>query len=149
MMGLGGPYKLQVQLGPDRADNMEFEFETVTAGTTGLSGVAHASVSSAQTSIETAQSGRDLIADERAATGEMINRVNHIIDDLTADYINTRGSCSTIKDADMAEHASRMAKQQVILNSSQAFTAQANTVPAVVLDFIAESGIGQDGNLTI
>lgn len=147
MLGLGGPYKLYVQYGPDSADSLEVRFNTVISGTTGIANVNLGTVAGAQAAIDTCDDAIQFIADEQAYTGAWEERVNSMINDYTAQYNNLRAACSTIKDADMADHASQMAKQQVILNSSQAVTAQANTLPGVVMDLINQQGIGQNNEM--
>ncbi len=146
LTAFGGPYELKVQYGPDYADNETITFKTVTSTTAGLS-VSLTSAASARSSIDTAEAGIQFIANEMEFTGELERRVSALINEYTNELINTRGACSTIVDADMADHASQMAKQQIILNAAQSISIQANAQPSVAVDLLATQGIGQDNAL--
>jgi len=147
----GGPYSLNFQVGPDNvsSDKLELNFKTVTARTTGLSGVSLASVTAAQNSIDKIKSGMEFISEERAATGAYMQRVEHLVDDLTAERINTTAAKSNIADTDIAETATAMTKQQIILSSATAAGVHANATPSAVLNLISEQGVGQDNALLV
>ena len=147
MQGLGGPYKLYVQYGPDAGDTEQIQFKTVTAATTGLANVNLSTAGNAQASITTAQNGIDFIANEQAATGTLQERFSNMINDYTKQMINLRGAYSTIAEADMADHASQMAKQQIILDASMSISTQARDLPRSAIDLIAQQGVGQKNEL--
>lgn len=147
MQELGGPYKLNMQYGPDNGDSEEVELKTVTATTTGLSSVSLTTVALAQDSIDTAQAGIDFIANERAATGQLMHKIRHMIDDYKSAYINNQAANSRIADTDFTQYGTEMAREQVLMNSTQAIAAQANAAPTTVLNLINEQGIGQGGML--
>lgn len=147
----GGPYSLNFQIGPDNvgSDKLELNFKTVTARTSGLSGVSLTNVSAAQNSIDTIKSGMEFISEERAATGAYMRKIEHLIDDLTAERINTTAAKSNIADTDIAETATGMTKQQIILNTALAAGLHANATPSAVLNLISEQGVGQDNALLV
>ena len=145
----GGDYELSFQVGPDNLteDRVTFEFRTITARTTKLSGVTLTSASAAQASITVANAGIEYIAEERGSTGAAMHRLEAIIDDLTAERINTTAAQSKIADTDFASTASAMTKQQIIFNSAAAAGVQANASPVAVLNLISEQNIGTGGGL--
>ncbi len=146
LAALGGPYELMVQYGPDAVHNEAFELKTVTAATTGLN-VNLTSVAGARAGIETANKGIAFIAKEMEVTGHLEKIFKHMINDRTAELINCKGAHSRITDADMAELASEMAKQQIILNSAESMAAQANAEPAIAMSIIHDLGVGRDNAL--
>ncbi len=141
MQGLGGPYKLKMQYGPDNGDMEELQFKTVTATTTGLGSVSLTTVANAQKSIDTAQAGIDFISNERAVTGHIMNQIEHMIDDYQTEYINTKATNSRIVDTDFAQYGTKMAREQVLMNSAQAIAMQANAMPTSVLNLISAHGM--------
>lgn len=147
LQGMGGPYDLRIQYGPDAADFQEVTFKTVTATTSGISGVNLTTASNAQRSIDTAQDAIDFISDEQDYTGAWMQRVDNMINDYTKQMINTRSAYSQIMEADMAGQACEMARQQVILNSASSIASQANSTPGVVMDLISTQGLGQNNQL--
>ncbi len=146
LAALGGPYELMVQYGPEAANNEAFELKTVTAATTGLN-VTLTSASSARTGIDTATRGINFIANEMEVTGHLQEVFRHMINDYSAELINCKGAHSRITDADMAELASEMAKQQIVLNSAESMAAQANAEPAAAMTILHELGVGRGNEL--
>jgi flagellin len=147
----GGDYEWSFQVGPDNLseDRAAFEFRTITARTTKLSGVSLTSVSAAQNAISTVDAGIEYIAQERATTGAYMHRIEAVINDLTAERINTTAAKSKIADTDIAETATGMTKQQIILNTAVAAGLHANATPSAVLNLISEQGVGQDNALLV
>ena len=143
LQAFGGPYSMQFQIGADNVgnDRLTLDFKTVTARTSGMSATL-TSASSAQASIDSIKGAIDFIATERAQTGVYMKRVEHIVDDLVAEKLGTVAAKSRLKDTDFAVTASDMAKQQLIRNSAQAISVQANASPVVVLNLISEHGVG-------
>ena len=150
LQAFGGPYSMSFQVGPDNVseDRIELNFKTVTARTTGLS-VTLTDSTSAANSITNVQSAMDFISQERAITGAYMNRIEAIINDLTAERINTTAAKSNIADTDIAETATAMTKQQIILSSATAAGVHANATPSAVLNLISEQGVGQDNALLV
>lgn len=145
----GGDYEWSFQIGPDNVadDRVTLEFRTITASTTKLSGVTLTSAAAAQNSITAVDNGIEYIAEERATTGAYMHRLESIIDDLTAERINTTAAQSKIADTDFASTASAMTKQQIIFNTAAAAGVQANASPVAVLNLISEQNIGTGGGL--
>jgi len=142
----GGPYSMMFQIGADNVaqDQLTLDFKTITAKAANIS-VSLTDANAASNSITNIKSALEFIATEHARTGEYMQRVQHLIEDLESERLNTIASRSRINDADMALEASEMGKQQIIMNSAVAISSQANSSPGVVLDLLSENNVGQSG----
>jgi flagellin len=74
----------------------------------------------------------DLVADKinqtRASLGAVMNRLDHVINNLTNFSMNLSASRSQIADADYAAASTDMAKFQIKQQAATAVLAQANTI---------------------
>jgi len=70
---------------------------------------------------------------ERAAFGAYINRLTHVVDNLSNVSQNTSEARSRIQDTDFAKATTALSKQQIIAQASTAMLAQANQQPQTVL----------------
>jgi flagellin len=73
------------------------------------------------------------IANERATLGAAQSRLEVASAQLQVQYENLEAAISRIRDVDVAEEATAMAKAQILVQSGTAMLAQANTVPQSVL----------------
>ena len=73
---------------------------------------------------------------KRANMGAVMNRLQHVIDNLTNVSANTTQSRSTIEDADYAKVSSSLARAQIIQQAATAVLAQANTSQQTVLKLL-------------
>jgi hypothetical protein len=76
------------------------------------------------------------VSNIRTELGVQDNRLQHVTDDLMAQYINISAGRSRIQDADFAQEATALAKNQIITQSSGAAAAQANAQPLKVMDLL-------------
>ena len=112
-----------------------------TAGVT-LSGIAisGATTAAAQTAASAAMTGLDKaienVSNQRASFGATVNQLTHSIDNLTQVSINAESTRSRIMDTDYAKSTSELAKAQIIQQAGTAMLAQANQLPAAVLDLL-------------
>ena len=112
-----------------------------TAGVT-LSGIAisGATTAAAQTAASAAMTGIDQaienVSNQRASFGATVNQLTHSIDNLTQVSINAESTRSRIMDTDYAKSTSELAKAQIIQQAGTAMLAQANQLPAAVLDLL-------------
>ena len=112
-----------------------------TAGVT-LSGIAisGATTAAAQTAASAAMTGIDKaienVSNQRASFGATVNQLTHSIDNLTQVSINAESTRSRIMDTDYAKSTSELAKAQIIQQAGTAMLAQANQLPAAVLDLL-------------
>ena len=73
---------------------------------------------------------------KRANMGAVMNRLQHVIDNLINVSSNTIQSRSTIEDADYAKVSSSLARAQIIQQAATAVLAQANTSQQTVLKLL-------------
>jgi len=72
----------------------------------------------------------------RSQLGANINRLEHTIANLNVQSENMSASGSRIRDLDMAAEASRMTRNQILTQSSQAMLGQANQAPQQILQLL-------------
>ena len=107
-----------------------------------LSGIAisGATTAAAQTAASAAMTGIDKaienVSNQRASFGATVNQLTHSIDNLTQVSINAESTRSRIMDTDYAKSTSELAKAQIIQQAGTAMLAQANQLPAAVLDLL-------------
>lgn len=85
------------------------------------------------TAIETAI---EAVATERAKLGAVQNRLEYTSNNLGTTIENLTASESRIRDTDMAKEMVELTKNQILLQSSQAMLAQANSAPQGVLTLL-------------
>lgn len=73
----------------------------------------------------------------RSTFGAAQNRLEHKIDNLNNTEENLTSAESRIRDTDMAKEMMNFTKEQILVQSSQAMLAQANSLPQGVLSLIA------------
>jgi flagellin len=100
----------------------------------------------APTNIRTVQSSNDVImnvnksldriSETRATMGAVMNRLEHVIDNLTSVVMNSEASRSQIEDADYAQASTELARTQIMQQAATAVLAQANTSQQTVLKLL-------------
>jgi flagellin len=78
----------------------------------------------------------DRIAEVRATMGAVMNRLEHVIDNLTNVVMNSEASRSQIEDADYAQASTELARTQIMQQAATAVLAQANTSQQTVLKLL-------------
>ena len=78
----------------------------------------------------------DRIAQTRASMGAVMNRLEHVIDNLTNVVMNSEASRSQIEDADYAKASTELARTQIMQQAATAVLAQANTSQQTVLKLL-------------
>jgi flagellin len=77
-----------------------------------------------------------MIAQTRASMGAVMNRLEHVIDNLTNVVMNSEASRSQIEDADYAKASTELARTQIMQQAATAVLAQANTSQQSVLKLL-------------
>lgn len=78
----------------------------------------------------------EAVATERASLGAMQNRLEYTSNNLGTTVENLTAAESRIRDTDMAKEMVELTKNQILLQSSQAMLAQANSAPQGVLSLL-------------
>ena len=137
---LGGA-GLAAQIGPDNGAfyRMSVVIPSTQPAALATADVTTATVSTAagaQTAIDTINSAIEEIAATRSSLGVLQRRLNHVINDLTAQDINISAARSRIQDTDFAQEISNFTKLQILQQSGTAILAQANAQPQSVLQLL-------------
>ena len=94
------------------------------------------SVSAANHVIEYVNKSLDRVAATRATMGAVMNRLQHVIDNLTNVSMNEEASRSQIEDADYAAASTELARTQIMQQAATAVLAQANTDMQTVMKLL-------------
>jgi len=141
----GGLSSVSYQVGMNAAQTVAVTFGNFTDSTGSLSGLASKTLSAATiASAITVASGAigelDLamtaVSNQRANFGATQNRLIHAVDNLTNVVTNAEVTRSRIMDTDYAEATSELARTQIIQQAGTAMLAQANELPATVLQLL-------------
>jgi flagellin len=93
-------------------------------------------VDGAQTVIQQVKLALDKVSESRSMMGAAMNRLEHVIDNLTNVSMNSSASRSQIEDADYAKASTDLAKSQIMQQAATAVLAQANTSQQTVLKLL-------------
>jgi flagellin len=107
--------------------------EVTTEGTTVTS---IKTVEGAQTVIARCKVALDKVSESRSMMGAIMNRLEHVVDNLTNVSMNSAASRSQIEDADYAKASTELAKSQIMSQAATAVLAQANTSQQTVLKLL-------------
>ena len=78
----------------------------------------------------------DRVAATRATMGAVMNRLQHVVDNLTNVSMNEEASRSQIEDADYASASTELARTQIMQQAATAVLAQANTDMQTVMKLL-------------
>ena len=93
-------------------------------------------VDGAQKVINLCKSALDKVSESRSMMGAAMNRLEHVVDNLTNVSTNSSASRSQIEDADYAKASTELAKSQIMSQAATAVLAQANTSQQTVLKLL-------------
>ena len=95
-----------------------------------------ATVTGAQEVLDLAKLALDKVSESRSMMGAAMNRLEHVIANLTNVSMNSSASRSQIQDADYATASTALAKSQIMEQAATAVLAQANTSQQTVLKLL-------------
>ena len=93
-------------------------------------------VADAQEVLDLAKLALDKVSESRSMMGAAMNRLEHVIANLTNVSMNSAASRSQIEDADYATASTALAKSQIMEQAATAVLAQANTSQQTVLKLL-------------
>ena len=96
-------------------------------------------VNSSKDVIMNVNTSLDRIAATRTTMGAVMNRLEHVIDNLTNVAMNSEASRSQIEDADYAQASTELAKTQIKQQAATAVLAQANLSSQMVLKLLGQN----------
>jgi len=125
-------YSAAFQVGEDSTEVLSVAF-SATTGALGLLGTAAGSITSANVSALTVDTGLQTVNTELGKIGAGINRLSVKEQNLTTAITNTEAAKSRILDADMAKEQIAAVKLQILQQTATAQLSQANSTPQVFL----------------
>lgn len=136
-----GRLSFQVGPSPDQVitiDMADYGKEgNITGKLTGDSEQANvATVESANQVIQKVNVALDAVATSRSTMGAVMNRLQHVVDNLTNVSMNEEASRSQIEDADYAAASTELARTQIMQQAATAVLAQANTDMQTVMKLL-------------
>ena len=93
-------------------------------------------VANANAVIDKVARAMDNVNSQRSTMGAVMNRLEHVIDNLNTVSMNAEASRSQIEDADYAKASTELARTQIMQQAATAVLAQANTSQQTVLKLL-------------
>ncbi len=120
------------------AANDQISVSTVdaTAATLGVSALDFSTQAASQTALTTIDSALALVSTARASFGASGNRLSSVIQTIQTSGESLSAANSRIRDVDVAEETSRMARTQVMMQAGVSVLAQANQAPQIALKLL-------------
>ncbi len=139
--GTGGSLDFQVNTGGDNllgVDRISFDaFKLdVNVDKLGLEELTVSTKFDAQRSLASIDSAVEKVSSVRGQLGAIENRLESTIKNTSISIENLSAARSRIKDVDIAEETSEMAKQNILMQAGTAMLAQANSVPKMALSLL-------------
>lgn len=134
---------LDFQIGTHNVDGVDrISFDSASADSSALAlGIDLTSVidkASAQDSLTQIDYAISFVNGLRADFGAIQNRLNSTIENLQASVENMSAANSRIRDADIAEETTELAKNNILLQAGTAVLAQANQQPGLALSLLKQ-----------
>ena len=129
----------QFQVGTNAADEISITTTALTLTNLSLGAAAALSTpanSEAETYITTVDAAIETLNGYRTAIGEVSNRLNHTIANLSNNMRNVAEGLGRIKDTDFAEETTNLTKNQILQQAATAMLAQANASKQGVLSLL-------------
>ena len=133
-------FQINTRNSPD-ADRISLDGSRTDVGSTAL-GLDMASVVdklSAQDSLQVVDQAINYVSGLRANFGAIQSRLNSAIDNLGSSIESSASANSRIRDADVAEESTALAKQNIMMQSGTAILAQSNQQGALALQLLKGS----------
>jgi len=134
---LSGTYSAVIQVGEATTETMTIAF-SASVGATALLGVAAGSVTSANISTLTVDTGLTTVNTEIGKIGANVNRLQTKETNLSTAIVNTEAAKSRIWDADVAKEQVQASKLQILQQTATAQLSQANASPQSFLSLFRQ-----------
>ncbi|MFO0553011.1 MAG: flagellin [Polyangiaceae bacterium] len=136
--GAAGTIDFQIGIGNTSSDRLSFNFggnslTSLGINTTTLAGATPANAQTAIDDVDTAIAGVNSL---RAGFGASLNRLQVTVSNLQSMRTNLSAAHGRIRDVDVAEESSKLARSQVLMQASTAILAQANQAPQNALQLL-------------
>jgi flagellin len=134
----GSGLDFQIGVANTANDRINFAGVDATTGASGLNvtGLDISSKASAQAALDTIDAALKSVSDARSKLGAAGNRLESSIRNIQAFSESLSAANSRIKDVDVAEETSRMARAQILSQAGVSVLAQANQQPQLALKLL-------------
>ena len=109
-----------------------------TATTLGVSAIDLSTQAGAQTALASIDAGLSAVSLARANFGAVGNRLSSVIQSIQASSESLSAANSRIRDVDVAEETSKMARTQVMMQAGVSVLSQANQAPQIALKLLGQ-----------
>ena len=144
LSGNGQTFEIQIGTGNnpfiDRIKLFDGSNSDVSVVSLGLNLANVADKSSAQNSLGALDGAIGNVTSFRASFGAMQNRLQSVINNLSISKENIASANSRIRDTDVAEETTEMAKQQILMQAGVSVLGQANTSIKAALGLLGNNG---------
>jgi flagellin len=136
--GTATTFTFQVGINTTTFDTIAVRFGGVSVSTLGLSGinVTGSNAIAANSAINSIDSALATVSSTRARFGAATNRLAVAIANSQTIRTNLEAANSSIRDVDVAEETSQLARSQVLLQAGSSVLAQANQAPNLALSLL-------------
>ena len=136
--GSGSGSGVELQIGANYGQTMEFSIGDMSASALGVSGSAVdvSTQKGAQNAIDAIDAGIAAVSKQRSLLGAVQNRLEHTIANLDNTSENLQAAESRIRDVDMAEEMVQFSKNNILQQAAQSMLAQANQANQGVLSLL-------------
>ena len=134
-----GRLSFQVGPSPDQVITIDMQDYGPEGDITGMITGGNANVNTvdnANSVIANVNAALDAVAKSRSTMGAVMNRLQHVVDNLTNVSMNEEASRSQIEDADYAAASTELARTQIMQQAATAVLAQANTDMQTVMKLL-------------
>lgn len=138
LSGASGAIDFQVGIGTSADDRISVTFGGMDATTLGVAtaNVTGADATNAQAAITALDTALDSVSSRRAEFGAANNRLQVAVSNTQTIRTNLEAANSRIRDVDVAEETSKMARSQVLQQAGTSVLAQANQAPQLALSLL-------------
>lgn len=137
--GTGGVYDIHVGTSNNEAtDWIAYDASStdMTVGTLGIADIDFSSKEGARSGLSALDSAQSTVNGSRANLGALQNRLTSTVDVLGTMTENLSAANSRIRDTDVAQSTSELARNNILLQGASSTLAQANQLPSMALKLI-------------
>ena len=131
-----GELWLQIGEDGDTQNRLQVNIGKVDTVSLGIDGIDIGSQEGAWAALTNIEAAINTVSSIRGDLGEIQNRLDHTINNLSVMEENIQDAESTIRDTDVADEMMAYTKNNILIQSAQAMLAQANQVPQGVLQLL-------------
>ena len=127
---------VQFQVGTNAGDEITVATTALTLANLALTASAVTDTATSEAYITQVDAAIETLNGYRTAIGEVSNRLNHTISNLSNNMRNVSEGLGRIKDTDFAEETTNLTKNQILQQAATAMLAQANASKQGVLSLL-------------